>query len=204
MDIVSKVFGNEQRVKLLRFLILNDKKSFTFSDLEKKIGLPQRVVKREGEALRKIGLAKIVKMVPLGFLKGKRRIQTKGKIPMILINHTFPYLPVFKNLFIATNSLTHGQIIKRLNPAGKMKLIVASGLFIESSDSRLDLLVVGDKLDKQAIERTMHSFESILGRELRYAMFETQDFNYRVNIFDRLIRDVLDYPHQKILNKLGL
>jgi len=50
----------------------------------------------------------------------------------------------------------------------------------------------------------MSSIEALLGKELRYAAFETTDFQYRLSIYDKLIKDILDYQHEKILNKLGL
>ena len=50
----------------------------------------------------------------------------------------------------------------------------------------------------------MSSIEAELGKELRYAAFETLDFQYRLGIYDKLIRDILDSQHQKILNKLAI
>jgi len=34
------------------------------------------------------------------------------------------------------------------------------------------------------------------------AFFETEDFVYRLNIYDRLVRDILDYDHIVVVNKL--
>ena len=68
----------------------------------------------------------------------------------------------------------------------------------------MDLLVVGDNLKQGQLETTIKTIESEIGREIRYAVFETSEFNYRYSIFDKLIRDILDYPHEKIINKLGL
>ena len=44
---------------------------------------------------------------------------------------------------------------------------------------------------------------SRLGRELRYALLSSDDLLYRLTVSDRLIRDVLDYPHRIVLDKLG-
>ena len=44
--------------------------------------------------------------------------------------------------------------------------------------------------------------EAEIGRELSYGVFETDDFRYRVSVCDKFIRDILDYSHKKILNKL--
>ena len=37
-----------------------------------------------------------------------------------------------------------------------------------------------------------------------FATFDTDEFTYRINVYDRLVRDVLDYPHKKVLDKIGV
>ena len=71
-------------------------------------------------------------------------------------------------------------------------------------DSRVDILVVGDHLKQTKLLSIVSSIEALLGKELRYAAFETTDFQYRLSIYDKLIKDILDYQHEKILNKLGI
>jgi hypothetical protein len=66
------------------------------------------------------------------------------------------------------------------------------------------LLVVGDKLDEKQLNKAVHEIESELGRELRFAHFSTEDFRYRVGVYDRLIRDIFDYPHRTIFDKIGM
>jgi len=63
---------------------------------------------------------------------------------------------------------------------------------------------VGDHLKQAKLLSIMSSIEALLGKELRYAAFETVDFRYRLSIYDKLIKDILDYQHKKILNKLGI
>jgi hypothetical protein len=99
--------------------------------------------------------------------------------------------------------MQQNSISKRLQSVGKCKLIVIAGSFIQDWNSRLDLLLVADAVNTVRLERVVKDIEAELGKELRYAVFSTTDFTYRMNIYDRLIRDVLDYPHQTVMNKLG-
>jgi len=62
---------------------------------------------------------------------------------------------------------------------------------------------VGDKLKRGAVDRVIKTMEAEVGRELVYAVFDTADFLYRLNAYDKFIRDVLDYPHEKIIDKLN-
>jgi hypothetical protein len=94
--------------------------------------------------------------------------------------------------------------LKRLQRVGKLKLVIISGIFINNYDSRIDLLVVGDMMKKGTLENVIKTIESEIGREIRYTYFETPDFQYRLGIYDKLIRDILDFPHEKILDKLNV
>jgi hypothetical protein len=78
-------------------------------------------------------------------------------------------------------------------------MLVASGIFVQNTQSRLDLLIVGDHLKKNFIQKTVSILESELGKELSYVVFDTADFNYRVSMYDKLIRDVFDYPHERLI-----
>ena len=82
--------------------------------------------------------------------------------------------------------------------------MVLSGIFIRESDSVVDILIVGDKIKKHVVESALGSIEAELGKELTYAFFETNDFKYRIGVYDKFIRDIFDYPHKKIINKLNI
>ena len=68
----------------------------------------------------------------------------------------------------------------------------------------MDVVVVGDRIDDRMIGIVVRSLEAELGRELRYAAFTTPDFRYRVGVYDRLLRDVFDYSHRVILDRIGI
>jgi hypothetical protein len=91
-----------------------------------------------------------------------------------------------------------------LKRAGALRLVVLSGLFTGMAESQVDLVVVGDTIDERALSRTIQGLEAELGREIRYASFPTKDFRYRMGVYDRLLRDVFDYPHRLLVDKIGL
>jgi hypothetical protein len=83
-------------------------------------------------------------------------------------------------------------------------LVVAAGVFLNIPDSRLDLLVVGDKMNKGQFGKILRNLEADIGKELNYALFELNDFRFRQSVGDRLIRDIFDFKHQVLLDKIGL
>ena len=88
--------------------------------------------------------------------------------------------------------------------AGAIRLVALSGLFTGVIESKVDLLIVGDRIEDRVIANIVRTLEAELGRELNYASFLTPDFRYRIGVYDRLIRDVFDYPHTLLVDKIGM
>ena len=119
------------------------------------------------------------------------------------LDQKFPYLSALKTLLIIVSLHADDSLMKKFANIGKIKLLIASGVFIQEWDTRVDLLVVGDDLNMTRIENVMKSIEAEVGKEIAYSAFETEDFEYRLCIHDRLIRDILDSPHTVLIDKIG-
>ena len=50
----------------------------------------------------------------------------------------------------------------------------------------------------------MRKLESEIGRDLRYALLGSEDFAYRLNMNDKLVRDIMDYPHRIVFDRLNI
>ena len=109
-----------------------------------------------------------------------------------------------QSFLLGTAPVQQNQVLKQLTRVGRLKLVIIAGAFIQDFDSRIDLLIVGDNIKRIPLENAVRRLEAELGRELRYAVFNSRDFQYRLNVYDKLVRDVLDYPHQKVVNRLHL
>jgi hypothetical protein len=93
------------------------------------------------------------------------------------------------------------DVEKALRGSGRLTAIVLSGIFTGDLNRPADLIVVGDFVNEKRLEKAVRSFEPKYGCEIRYALFSTPEFRYRLTIHDKLIRDTLDYPHRVLLNK---
>jgi len=182
---VAHIFGGEGKVKIMRLFIFNPGVIFTSSEVSKRAKTAPASARRELGNLVKAGLLK----------KG-----AKG----FTLNRSYRYLTPIGNFLIDATPLSEREIVQRISSTGNVKLVLIAGVFIHNPDSRVDILIVGDHIKHSKLMSVISSIESELGKELRYAVFETQDFNYRLGIYDKLIRDILDSDHEKILNKLGL
>jgi hypothetical protein len=80
--------------------------------------------------------------------------------------------------------------------------LLLSGIFTRDENRELDMLVVGNKLDQAVLGRQIAILESEIGRELAYAHFDVDEFNYRMGMYDKLLRDVLENDHEVLVNKI--
>ena len=85
-----------------------------------------------------------------------------------------------------------------------MKLAILAGVFIDQANSRADLLLVADGIRKTRMKSFIQRLEAEVGKELNYVAMSSQEFRYRRDMYDRFLRDMLEFPHQTIINKLGV
>ncbi|HPT18391.1 MAG TPA: hypothetical protein PKZ36_03240 [Candidatus Paceibacterota bacterium] len=180
MEILGKIFGSQSKVKIMRLFLLNPDTSFSYKEIKKRSRTSNDIANKELKALQSIGFVK------------KRNKELR-------FNPSFKYTSELENLLINSDSLDKSTLLEIFKKSGKVKLIIVSGIFIKDKDSRLDLLIVGDKIKKSKVEDGVHRLEAEIGAELTYALFDTKEFLYRVNMYDKLIRDILDFPHEVIL-----
>jgi len=121
-----------------------------------------------------------------------------------MLDASFQLLHELRDLILTVAPLSKQELANRLRHVGRVKLAVLSGIFLKRNDSRIDMLIVGDNLKKGQLDLTLRSIESEVGKELSYAILETSDFKYRMGMNDKFVRDVFDYPHEVIIDKIGL
>jgi hypothetical protein len=211
MDILSTIFDSEVRVRMMRLFLFNPENIFDIEMISLKTKTSEKDVKKELIILSKSKLIKkqnFVKTIKAKNKKHKKNDEKETEIQVkshgYILDQDFPYITALKQLLIKTKTLEAGEIVKRLSRSGKIKLIIVSGVFIQDKDSRVDVFVVGNNINKNILNNSIKSIEAELGKELTYAFFETADFQYRLGMYDKLIRDVLDYPHQVLLDKISL
>jgi hypothetical protein len=187
-DNLQKIFGSNARLKLLRLFLFNPQHSFTATEAAARAQIEPGETRSELANLTSSGLIR----------KNSRGKQTKYDV-----NGGFPYLLSLQNLLL--NVTSRGEEVKvRLRPAGTFKLIVIGGMFMGEWEASLDLLVVGDRIKERTLKSQIRKLEAEIGKEIRYTLLGSADFLYRLNMSDKLLRDVFDFPHKIILDKFDM
>lgn len=205
MEILAKIFGSDVRVRLMRIFLFNQDDAYTVSELSDRSRVPATKVKKELTLLLSIGLVKKRPVSREVSIKKKKKIIVKKTHEMgYILDQKFAYLQPMKTLLTVASLHADDSLVRRFASAGKIKLFIASGLFIQEWETRVDLLIVGDELSLTRVDTIIKNIEAEVGREISYSAFETSDFEYRYGIHDRLVRDILDLPHVTLVDKLGI
>lgn len=205
MDKLGKLFGGESRIKLMRLFLLNPNKGFESSDIESKSKVKNPVLRKELNLLGSIGfIKKKVYSKETEKKKGSKKVTTKKKITGWFFDKSFEHADSLKALILGSTVLNREKISDKLKSAGKIKLILVAGVFIDRDDSRVDIMIVGDRLNRPTIDTAFRAIESEIGKDLVYSIMETEEFNYRMKMYDKFVSDVLDYPYELVMDKIGV
>jgi hypothetical protein len=196
MDILGKIFGKPARVRIMRLFLFNQDTPFTVGDVAKRTRTRKDSTRLELKRLEKIGM-----LSPKSW-KEKSSTKKKKTVKGFVLNTKFSLIRPLQNLLIDTELVSQKDIVSRIRQSGKVDLLLLSGIFTRDENRALDVLVVGNKLDQAVLGRQIAILESEIGRELAYAHFDVDEFNYRMGMYDKLLRDVLENHHEVLVNKI--
>lgn len=186
---LAKLLGSSARLKTLRLFMFNKDAAFSLAEIMKRTKLSKEAARHE-----------LSELCASGLLRRKNRNASAS----YQVNQRFEHLAALNVFIRETTSVRPHIMIGTLRRAGMLQFVALSGFFTGVLESRIDLLVVGDHLEERLLAQAVRSLEAELGREIRYASFATADFRYRLGVYDRLLRDVFDYPHRLLIDKIGL
>ena len=192
METLEKIFGSSAKVKIMRLFIFNPSEAYDAKTIATKSKVRPQDLRRE-----------LITFAKMGLIKKKTFLADGKKKSGWTLNPAFSFLVPLENILTHLGPLNHQDLIKRISTAGKIKCIVVSGVFTKQWDGRVDILIVGDKVNKNVLQKVIRNIEAEIGKDLRYASLATSEFQYRFSIGDKLIRDIFDYPHHVIFDKVG-
>ncbi|MBI2109539.1 MAG: hypothetical protein HYT93_05255 [Parcubacteria group bacterium] len=210
MDTLSKLFGSAAYVKIMRLFLFNPTQSFETKDVKSRAQVSQTTARREVSYIHNLGLIKRKNFVKESTKKTKRGIKVlKRKVRGWTLNEAFPHIEPLRHILLSSESFHKESVAERFKNIGSLKLLIISGVFVNELErtntrGRVDVLLVGDRLKQRPINTALKTLESEVGRDLQYAVMKTKDFLYRRSMYDKFVRDILDYPHEILVDKLGV
>ncbi len=141
----------------------------------------------------------------------KKKLAAKGPAQeKFTLNPTFEFFHELKALILKSSPAEKENMIRRISNLGRVRLALVSGIFLndpkrtDAYDTPADLFVVGDDIDRQKLKKFLVALEAEVGTEIKFTLMDKEEFDYRYDMFDRFVRVLLEGPHEKIINKLGI
>src|SRR3989338_4048696 len=211
MNILEKLFGSVARVKVLRLFLLSPDKVFAADEAAKVLKVSAEYTIKEIRFLTAIGFLKnALRTDTRGEGKGRKAKIIKTRVKGFQLSPTFPFILALRNLLITASPVSREKMLEFFKSKGQIKLVALGGIFSEDSsagltedNSRLDLVVVG-ALKRSKVEGFIKNLESEIGKELNWTLLTQLEFEHRISMHDKLLRDLFDYPHEFLINKLAL
>jgi hypothetical protein len=201
-DGLDKIFGSPYRLKIMRLFLMNPEEVLTEDILFKSTRISRASIRKEIALLLSIGFLKKSIRETQELNKEKKKLKIK-KEPGFVVNSLYPYARALRTLVIESMPISREILAKDFQSLGRgLKYVILSGMFIGSSERGLDILIVGDNLKRSKLDKILGKIESDIGKELRYAVFDVNEFKYRESMFDRFVMDVLENDHDILIDNL--
>lgn len=210
---LEKLFESVPRVRILRLLMQNLDQSFTFDEIARKCQLRPRIVRIELVKLDFLGIVKCktgkIKYKALMLRKSKKKGSSRRKkerykkIESFHVNPDFDFVRELRELVVRSSTTSKKKLLAQIKRLGHIKLAVLSGIFLKNeAKSRTDLLIVGDYITHRKVENFLSKIESEIGKSVSYTLMDTEEFKYRLKMYDRFLRDIFEFPHEKLINRM--
>lgn len=184
---LESILNSKVKKAVLGILLLYPKRAFSPRELSLMARGPVRLVT---ECLRELLR---VEAADSAGRKGKRYFRLNSHSPLLheLRELAFSPKPRFDDL-----------VARRLRQIPDLRLAVLSGIFTLQMRLPVDVLLVGEGVNRGKAERAIEEIENIIGQETSYALLSREEYQERLFMNDRLIRDVLDHDHIVIFNTM--
>jgi hypothetical protein len=95
------------------------------------------------------------------------------------------------------DDLSSSAVIKTL---GNVEIAVYTGQFTRDESTGVDVFLVGD-INTSKLQKFVSELEAKEGKELRYTVMSLNDFQYRLQINDRFVANIVQAKKQVLVDK---
>lgn len=190
---LEQLFESPAKVQVMKLFFRNPETTFLLKEAARSMRTNLSAVRKQMKKLEKIG-----------FLKTR---QISSRKQTFFINPNFDFLNELRELILKSSPVSREKILKAARGVGRIRLVLLSGLFVgnlAAVGSRADLLIVGDSINSRKLNTLIKNLEAEAGTDIRCVAMTTEEFNYRYDMYDRFIRDLLSEKGEFLINKLGL
>ena len=203
MELLAKLLGGTERVKIMRFFLHHEDAVISLHEVSDKTKSKSAIARKELTALSAIGFIEKKRtktVVTTG--TGKKSSSKVKEVNGYKLNSLFPHNQALKDLLFDFQLLDKRELASRFKLVGRIKLFLVSGVFLGETKSRVDVLLVGEAIKRPKAEKVFELLSAEIGREVVYSMMDVEEYEYRLKMYDKFVRDILEMPHETVIDKL--
>ena len=218
---LSKLFGSTARVKILKLFLLHPNEKYYIRQLARDLSLQLNSVRRELDNLETFGiltsnlvdvdnkneeLTSVEEFLTYSKAekqKKKKNNNNKSDKKYYQVNTNFVLYEEIRALIVKAQLLYEKDFVEKLQTAGRPKLLILTGLFVNDDNAQVDLLVVG-RLNKSKLTKQINNLEKELGLEVNFTIMDLKEFKYRRDITDVFLYEILEGKKLVVIDELSV
>lgn len=180
------ILDSEHGSNLLAFLLLAPARSYTAKELGARLDYNDRIL---NPILQEFLDDSIVRQL------------VRGDAVLYSVNQRHKLLPEVKASLLRNQPAYEDELFSLITKLGDVKAAFLSGIMTGQETLPVDLLLVG-KISLSKLDEFLKQIKSTMGLDLNYSIMTEDEFKLRSDTFDRFIKDIFDYPHVVVVDKL--
>ncbi|MCK5084731.1 MAG: hypothetical protein KAQ64_03685 [Candidatus Pacebacteria bacterium] len=186
-EILEKLFHSKAEVKLLRLFLNNPNEGYIVSKAAKISKVNTAMARKEINNLAKIK-----------FLTQRKR---SGKT-YYFANQNFVFYNELKKLIFKASPTSADRLASLAMKLGQVRFVLVSGVFLNSEKGKVDILIVGEHINKSKLKSFLSNTEAEVGKGINYVCMSTDEFRYRKGMFDKFVINIFESPHKILIDRM--
>lgn len=201
---LDQLFGSKTRVALLKLFFENSERPYFVRELTREIEAQINSVRRELENLLNLGIVEILVDPPEQETKEWEEVP-KGlnRKKFYQLDKSFVLHEELSSVFAKSHLMFEKDLMDNLAKIKNAYLIVMTGFFTLAPDSTTDILLVGN-VNKKELADIIAGYEKKLSREINYTVMPLKEFEYRREITDKFLYDILVNKKILLVDQIGI
>ena len=183
---LQHLFGTTTRYLILRVLVFNPDHPYTIAELRRKLHITDAAVRAE---LQRLMATQLVR-------------ETAGETGKSYhFAKEAAIFPELRALFLKAQLLTEYDFGKKILGIGRIAYAVLTGYFTNVPEAKTDIFIVGT-VNRMKLRRLVRRFQHDMDHDVRYTVLSKKEYQYRNDITDRFLYDILENRKIVLIDKL--
>lgn len=172
-----------EKVKILKVFIKDSTKKLTLEELQTRTHIPINTLRVELRQAIKYNIIQEIKI---------------KKETTYILNPIEEVLALEPVIFRLGQSF-FDTLAQKLDKVGNIHLCILMGAFLQRDKDRVDMFLVADDINEKKFDTLIKDIETELAQEITYTVLTLKDFEYRQNMFDKFVLDILENKNTQII-----